>query len=305
MFSAVVEPVARFVVSGGLRVWSERFGDTRDPAVLLVMGTSAPGIGWPYELVLELVRGGRQVIRFDHRDTGYSDCVEFDTHPYTVADMAADALAVLDGHGVDAAHVVGASLGGVIGQWLAVHRADRVRSLTAVMSSPMGHDAGPAWARAVAGQPPAPGDLPPPTPGFLRHLAERAGMPQATRDETVAANVATWRVLNGDALPFDEDAARVFVAASYDRASAPAAALNHERAGRQLADDRRVPLSAITVPTLVVHGSTDPLLPVPHGRALAAQVPNACLRVVSGMGHGFFSPGLPRRVAEIVGEHLG
>ena len=194
----------KFVTSGEMRLWTERSDPSPDDsAVLLIMGTSAQGIGWPGELVYTLVAGGRQVIRFDHRDTGRSTCVDFATQPYVLADMAADALAVLDGHHVPAAHIAGASLGGAIAQWLAVHRTERVLTLTAIMTGPLGHDAGPAWARALAGQDPDPGDLPPPSPRLLRHLAERAAIPQTTREEQVTAGLETWHVLNGDALPFD------------------------------------------------------------------------------------------------------
>ena len=115
----------RFIASGDLRLWTERFGDPRDPAVLLIMGTSAQGIGWPDEMVNALVEGGHQVVRFDHRDTGRSDCVDFATHPYTLADMAADSVAVLDGHEIAVAHIVGASVSGTIGQLLAVHHPER------------------------------------------------------------------------------------------------------------------------------------------------------------------------------------
>lgn len=293
-----------FVTSNSVRLWSERFGDPENPAVLLIMGTSTPGMGWPEELIQVLVDAGLQVLRFDHRDTGRSTCVDFATHPYGVAEMAEDALAVLDGHGIDAAHVVGASLGGAIAQWLAVHRPERVLSLSAIMSAPMGHDSGPAWARAFAGQPPDPNDLPPPSPAFLRHLQEKAGMPQSTRDEVLAANVETWRVLNGDALPFDEEAARRLVADSYDQAADPSAAINHDQAGRRMTDDRRAPLSRITAPTLVVHGTADPLLPQAYGEALAAQIPHARLHKIEGMGHGFFSPGLPARVGRVLADHI-
>jgi pimeloyl-ACP methyl ester carboxylesterase len=234
----------KFIASGEVRLWAERFGSPDDPAVLLIMGTSAQGIGWPDELVGALVAGGRQVIRFDHRDTGRSTCMDFATRPYALADMAADAVAVLDGHHVAAAHIAGASLGGAIGQWLAAHRPERVLTLTAIMTGPLGHDAGPAWARALAGQDRDPGDLPPPSPRFLRHLAERAAMPQATREQRVTAGIETWRVLNGDALPFDEPAA-----------------------------------------------------------PLATQIPRARLEIVPGMGHGFFSPGLPRHVGQIILDH--
>jgi pimeloyl-ACP methyl ester carboxylesterase len=290
----------KFVTSGDLRLWTQRTGNHGDPAVLLIMGTSAQGIGWPDELVDVLVAGGRQVIRFDHRDTGRSACVDFAAQPYALADMAADAVAVLDGHGIGAAHVAGTSLGGAIAQWLAVYRPGRVISLTPIMTGPMGHNAGPAWARALAGKDPDPGDLPPPAPQFLRHLAERAARPQTTREQQLAAAVETWRVVNGDALPFDEPAARRFVEASYDRAADFAAAANHDLAARQMTPDRLAPLSKITAPTLVIHGTADPLRPLPHGQALAAQIPQARLETVPGMGHGLFSPRLPSRIGESI-----
>lgn len=190
-----------------------------------------------------------------------------------------------------------------IGQWLVLHRPGRLLTLTAIMTGPLGHDAGPAWARALAGREPDPDDLPPPSPRFLHHLAERAAMPQTTREERVTAELDTWRVLNGDALSFDEPAARRFVETSYDRATDFAAAVNHDRAGRQMTTDRLTSLSKITAPVLVIHGTDDPLRPLPHGQALAAQIPHARLEVVPGMGHGFFSPGLPRHVGTLILDH--
>jgi pimeloyl-ACP methyl ester carboxylesterase len=299
----VIKGHVAFVESGALRLWTERFGDAGDPVVLLIMGTSAQGIGWPDELVEALVNGGRQVLRFDHRDTGESDCVDFAAHPYTLSDMAADALAVLNGHDVPAAHIAGASLGGRIGQLLAVHHPARVLTLTAIMTSPMGHDAGPAWARALAGQLADPSDLPPPAPQFLRHLAWRAGAPPGSRDDRIAANVETWRVLNAAALPFDAQAARQLVEASYVRERDHGAPLHHDLAGRQMTAGRLAPLSAISAPTLVIHGTDDPLLPPAHGRALAALVPGAQFEPIPGMGHGFFSPGLPSRIGQLILEH--
>lgn len=143
-------------------------------------------------------------------------------------------------------------------------------------------------------------DLEPPVPlGYLENLTRRqakglperlgndnaAGrvngrsVPQSTRDEHIAANLETWRVLNGDVLPFDEAAARRFVEASHDRASDPAAATNHDLAARQMTADRLVSLSSVKAPTLVVHGSEDPLRPLAHGQALAAEIPTrACGR---------------------------
>lgn len=300
----VINGESAFVTnSQGLRLWTERFGDPADPVVLLIMGTSAQGIGWPDELVEILAEGGRQVIRFDHRDTGQSDCVDFAKAPYTIGDMARDALAVLDGYQVAAAHLAGASLGGRIAQLLAVHHRDRVRTLTAIMTSPLGYQAGPAWARAMAGQPPEPGDLPAPAPEFLRHVAAMAAAPPATHSDRVAASMETWRILNGTALPFDADAARCQVEASIARARDIRAAAQHDLAGRQMTPERQAPLSRITAPTLVIHGTSDPLLPLPNGQALAALIPGARFEAVPGMGHGFFSPGITAQVARLILAH--
>jgi pimeloyl-ACP methyl ester carboxylesterase len=300
----VIKGKTAFVTnSQGLRLWTESFGDPTDPVVLLIMGTAAQAIGWPDELVETLTGHGKQVIRFDHRDTGQSDCVDFAAAPYTIGDMAGDALSVLDGHQVTAAHIAGASLGGAIGQLLAVHYPDRVRTLTAIMTSPMGYEAGPAWARALAGQPPEPGDLPAPAPEFLRHVAAMASSPPTTPEERVAANVETWRILNGTTLPFDADAARRHVEASIARARDFQAATHHDLAGRPMIPERQAPLSSITVPTLVVHGTSDPLLPLPHGQALATLIPGAGFEAVPGMGHGFFSPGIPAQVGRLILDH--
>lgn len=303
IFAPMDSIVEKFVPSGELRLWSERFGDEGDPAVLLVMGTAAQGIGWPDEFVETLVKGGRQVVRYDHRDTGRSSAVDFAERPYTLADMAADATAVLDGHGIAAAHLVGASLGGMIVQWLGAHRPERVRTLTVIMSGPLDDDARGTLARAVAGEAPRPGDLPLPEPSLLRHLAGRARSAPATYEERVAAALETWRVLHGGILPFDEDAARRDVELSLERDPGQATAANHDLAATRMTADRLVPLSSITAPALVVHGTADPLRPLPHGEAVAERIPGARLRAVPGMGHGFYSPGLPRSIAGIVLEH--
>ena len=203
------------------------------------------------------------------------------------------AFGVLDGHGLDSAHVAGSSLGGVIAQWLGVHAPDRVRSLTVMSSLPMGHDPRPAWTRALAGEPADPDDLPPPAPAFLAHLA--AGLPPG-----VESDVALFRVFNGPVRPFDEPAARAMLELALSRATDPAAAANHNRAVWMDAPDLHAPLSSITAPTTVVHGDQDPICPLGYGEALAASIPGAWLRVVPGMGHVMTSPGLPEEVADLI-----
>lgn len=289
--------------AGDLQLWTERCGRQGRPPIVLIMGTSASAIGWPEELVEALVEGGREVVRFDHRDTGRSSCVDFHRHPYTVADMAADTVAVLDAYGIERAHLVGASLGGTIAQWLAVHRPERVLSLTAMMTGPMGHDDRAAAVRALGGQRPEVGELPAPAPEWLDHLRVMIQAGPVGREQQLALAVRTWRVLNGQELPFDEPAARAYVEAEYERSRNPAAAANHDLAARAMTPDRRVPLSTIAAPTLVIHGTADPLRPLAHGQSVAAQIPNARFQPVQGMGHGFFSPQLPACLARLILDH--
>jgi pimeloyl-ACP methyl ester carboxylesterase len=283
----------RFVPSGRLRLWTDRAGNPDHPAVLLIAGSAAQGITSPDPLVARLVDRGVQVIRFDHRDTGRSSIVDFDTHPYAIADLAADCLAVLDGYGLSAAHLAGMSMGGMIAQWLAVHEPARVRSLTLISTSPMGYDPGPAWTRAWAGEPPAEEDLPHPAPQLLAHWA--AGPPPG-----VETDMVLFRIFNGPVRPFDEPAARAVLQRAWSRATDPAAAAHHDRAGRAFAPDRLAPLSSITAPTTIVHGDQDPMFPLGHGEALAAAIPGADLHVVPGMGHVLFSPGLDREIAGLI-----
>jgi pimeloyl-ACP methyl ester carboxylesterase len=289
----MVDAQERFVASGPLRLWTERFGDPERPAVLLIAGAAAQSVSWPDALVGRLVDRGVQVIRFDHRDTGRSSIVDFDAHPYTIGDMARDCLAVLDGYGLDSAHIAGASLGGMIAQWLGVHASDRVRSLTVMSSTPMGHDPRPAWARAKAGQPADPDDLPPPSPAYQAHQA--AGLPPG-----VESDVALFRVFNGPVRPFDEAAARAELELALSRATNPAAAANHFRAMWIDEPGLHAPLSSITAPTAIVHGDQDPIHPLPHGEALAAAIPGAVLHVVPGMGHVMTSPGLAEEIADLI-----
>jgi pimeloyl-ACP methyl ester carboxylesterase len=283
----------RYVDAGPLRIWTERAGDPGRPAVLMVMGSAAQGISCPDALVARLVERGVQVIRFDHRDTGRSGVVDFDASPYTIGDLARDCVAVLDGLGLAAAHVAGTSLGGMIAQWLGVHAPDRVRSLTVISSSPMGHDPRAAWSRALAGEPADPADLPPPAPAFLAHVT--AGPPPG-----VESDVELFRVFNGPVRPFDEAATRAMLELARSRAADPAAAANHSRAVWRDAPDLLAPLSSITAPTTIVHGDQDPVYPLGHGEALAAAIPGAVLRVVPGMGHVLNSPGLPEEIADLI-----
>jgi pimeloyl-ACP methyl ester carboxylesterase len=272
-----------FVESRALRLWAERFGDPVDPPVLLISGSMAQGINWPDALVDRLVAGGRQVIRYDHRDTGQSDSVDFDAKPYTLADLAWDALAVLDGFGIEAAHLVGASMGGILAQGLASLQPERVLTVTALGSTSIED-----W-----------DDLPPPDEAFLRKLKDAESLPRETAEQRVEADLVNYEAMNGTELPFDRAVARDVAERYFARAKDWTKAANHHRARGERPDH----LPVITAPTLVIAGTADPIFAVAHSAAIAARIPGARLVEVPGMGHHLYSPGLPEQVADLILEH--
>jgi pimeloyl-ACP methyl ester carboxylesterase len=293
----------RRVQSNGIELWTESFGDPKDPAILLVMGASAQGIGWPDELVEQLVAGGHHVIRYDHRDTGQSTCFDFQKNPYTMADMAADALGVLDAYGIASAHLVGASMGGMISQLAGILHPERVRTLTLMMSTPLRSTTMETIRRSSQGEAPVEAPLPPPAPSVIElHLAA-ASKPPVTREDHIEFQMRMLRVLTGSAAPFEEQALQRRVERMIDRASNPAAAMNHglvPSATREQAEA----LEHLRVPTLVIHGTDDPILPPPHGEALARTIPGARLLMLKGLGHEFPRP-LLGEMARAILTHTG
>ncbi|MFJ5779055.1 alpha/beta fold hydrolase [Streptomyces sp. NPDC093094] len=274
----------RYVRAGDVELWAEEFGHPDRPVVLLVMGAQAQGIQWNDGIVRRLVDGGLRVVRYDHRDTGRSSVVDFAARPYTIADMASDALAVLDAFETGRAHLVGASLGGIIAQRLAVSHPHRVLTLTSLSSQPLGTDTAGAVQRALEGVPALPGQLPPPSAELLTALMSTLPDPEAGPEDHLAARLPLWRVLHGPVLPFDEDEYRAMERRVHERARDLRAGLHHTLAGAA-GSGATAELSSVTAPALVLHGTEDPMFPPPHAEATAAALPRARLVMVEGMGH--------------------
>ncbi len=248
--------------------------------LLLVMGIGAQLIFWDDALVDRFVAGGFQVIRFDHRDIGLSTRLDhlpvprparvmgrsllglkIDA-PYTLSDMAHDVIGLLDHLGIDRAHVVGMSMGGMVAQHLAIEHPHRVRSLTSIMSTP-------AYGVGAA------------TPAAGQALLSR---PASTREGAVERSLGISTVIGSPAYRRDEDWIREAVGIAWDRSNDPVGA-TRQLAAVVLSPDRRPALTDLTVPTLVVHGEVDPLIQVDGGRETAAAIPAAELMVLPGMGH--------------------
>jgi pimeloyl-ACP methyl ester carboxylesterase len=284
----------RTVRANGIEIWCEDFGRPGDPPLLLVMGAGGQGILWPDAFCQALADGGRRVIRYDNRDTGQSTCFDFAQAPYTLSDMARDALGLLDAFEIERADVVGASMGGMIVQTLALEHSARVRTLTSIMSTPLAA----SIMKAMLGQA-DPGALPGPDPKVMAVAMSRAGNPPRTDEERIEVAVAMWRALAGSGEAFDEAAVRAREARILARARNIDAAQNHQLAIAASAD-RDAALRGLRVPALVIHGVDDPILPLAHGRATAERIPGAKLVEIEGMGHDFPAHAQKRIVEEIL-----
>jgi pimeloyl-ACP methyl ester carboxylesterase len=258
----------RMIEANGVELCTEAFGDPGDPPILLIHGTGASMLWWEEDFCRMLAGDGRHVIRYDHRDTGRSVSYEPGRPEYTGADLTADAAGVLDGFGISAAHLVGVSAGGGIAQEIALDSADRVLSLTLISTSP-----------ATRGD----RDLPPPTPDFSRFVAA-AEADWSGPDSVIDYLVDYWRILAGGERAVDERRLRELVRRDVERARDFAAVQNHDLMSHGEGSPR--PLSSITAPTLVIHGTADPMFPLEHGRALAEEIPGARLLALEGAGHG-------------------
>jgi pimeloyl-ACP methyl ester carboxylesterase len=266
----------------GISIEYETHGAPDGEPLLLIMGLGAQLTRWPPGLIDKLVAKGFRVIRFDNRDVGLSqkfagaptieDVVGALTRgdkpniPYTMDDMAADAIGVLDHFGIRRAHVAGASMGGMIGQLVAADYPERVRSFTAIFTT--------------TGNP----SLPPAKPEAMAVLTTRAPDPNANIEAYLDQMVKNAYTIGSPQYPPDEKLLRERLLADVRRSYEPLGV------ARQLAavvacGDRRPRAAKITAPTVVLHGEADPLVPVEGGRDLAATIPGAELRLIAGMGH--------------------
>ena len=276
-----------YATANGIRLAYETFGDPKDRPLILIMGLASQMLIWDEEFCGQLAERGHFVVRFDNRDVGLSDrCHELGrpsllraafaayrgrpvTTAYSLDDMAADTVGLMSALGIDRAHIMGASMGGMIGQAIAIRYPERVLSLTSALSS--------------TGNP----SLPWPTWWAAKVVFRRA---PRTKEEYVDYSVQLWRTIGSPGYPFDEAHIRQRSERMFERGLAGSGSL------RQLVailhhGDRCPQLAQLTLPTLVIHGLEDPLVPVEGGRDTAQSIPGAQLMLLEGVGHT-----LPREI---------
>ncbi len=258
------------ITANGVDLCVQTFGHVADPTVLLISGAASTMEIWPEPFCRELAARDRHVVRYDLRDAGESVTYPPGQPPYTVLDLADDAVALLDGLDVDRADVVGLSMGGAIGQLMALRHPDRVSALTLVasfLSLPSEHKY----------------DL----PGMSEEVAtELVAVLQPNWDDAESVLdylVESERRVAARSAPFDEEGMRATMRTVVARSRDVRALTNHF--DQPEADVTGLRARDIEVPTVVVHGDEDPLRPLPHGEALAAEIPGARLVVLPGVGH--------------------
>ncbi len=272
----------------------QTFGDPDDEPLLLVMGLGGPMTWWDTELCVMLAEAGFYVVRYDNRDTGRSTRIPARVRrshlvrafggrkvraPYSMSDLAGDAVALMDHLGLESAHVAGISMGGMIAQTVAIEHPKRVRSLSSIMST--------TGKRSVGWQDPRliPALIAPRKPG---------------RESYVATSVAFWDVIGSPGYPADRDRLATRAGETFDRGYSASGVMRQMLAILQQ-PDRTHRLRSLRVPALVVHGMADKMVHVSGGRSTAAAIPGAELVLIEGMGHDLPPTVWPRIVEAVVG----
>ena len=262
----------RIIDANGVDLCVDTAGDAADPAILLIGGMGSSMDWWEEEFCQRLAAGGRFVIRYDHRDTGRSVSYPAGAPGYTGADLATDAVGVLDALGRRSAHLAGISMGGALAQQVALAHPERVDSLVLISTSP-----------AVPGGP-GRANLPPMSEELRAYFAAEVPPPDWTERTAVIDYIVDYERRLEAAEYFDEAHVRALVERIVDRTNDMAAsAVNHARAEEgELVRGR---LAEIAAPALVIHGTADPMFPYGHGEALARGIPHAELLPLEGVGH--------------------
>ena len=287
------------IYANGIRIEYETFGDPAGSPIILIMGLVTQMIGWPDRFCEMLSAWGHFVIRFDNRDVGLSSRLEHlgapdilkiiadhragtpVSAPYLLSDMAADTIGLMDGLGIEKAHLCGLSMGGMIAQLIAAHYPTRTLSLISMESSTSEED------------------LPEPTPEAMEAMVS---LPPVNREAFIDYTGWVYRAFAGGSAAYDEALQKELSARAYDRAFYPIA-FTRQMAAVIASGGRRELLGSVNIQSLVIHGTSDPLVPVEHGHDTATSIPGATLYAVNGLGHGMAYPQIWEEIVTVIVRH--
>ncbi len=276
---------------GDIVLWTETFGDSNNPAVLLIGGSGCQAIFWPEEFCKEIANNGFFVIRYDHRDTGLSSCIDYKKDPYSLDDLMKDAVGILDHLCVSKAHLVGFSMGGYIVQLLSIYFPKRVLSVTSLASTCDNSSMHAAFKNKNTTD----FKLPPPTKAFIKmYLSDACDI----KDRIDAA-----KILNGGHCDFNEAYYVEYAKQVIKRSRPLKTSSNHSRASGASILDRSALLKNVMIPYLIIHGDSDPAFPLEHAKFMKNVLPKATLAIIEGMGHSL-NPLFHQQLLRLIIEHL-
>lgn len=280
-----MEPRERFITSGAVELCTESFGHAGNTPLVLIMGATASMVWWDAEFCQGLADKGFYVIRYDNRDVGKSTTYPSGEPPYSTLDMADDVLAVMDGYGFDAAHLVGMSLGGMLAQIVAIRNPERVKTLTLIASG--------IWDDRP--------ELPTIDPAVLEYHVLAGTLDWKDEEKVIDYLVGGWRILNGSRHPFDEQRTFQLAQAEVERAPNLLSMFNHS----MLAGGEELYGLAgqIQAPALIIHGTEDKVLPFEHALEMNKTIPHSTLLELKGAGHEIH-PNDWKMIIEAMAEHV-
>lgn len=265
-----------FIKNYNLELCIQTFGRKDDPIVLLIYGAAGQGILWDITLCESLAKEGYFVVRFDNRDTGKSSGIDYDLNPYNLKNMAEDLLIILDYFKAAKAHIIGSSMGGYIAQNLAIYYPERILTLTLMMTTinslPL---------RGVRGL----CNLPGPNTMLIKQISELYQAPRLTFDDKIQTLIKTWELFNGNQAKFPSQEWHPLAIESYERAKSKNAVRNHRLAVLNSPANRSHELQNLNIPTLIIHGENDQIIPAAHAYYNKDIIKNSKLLIIDKMGH--------------------
>lgn len=297
LFSAFSFATTKIVQNNDIQLWSESFGNPKNPPVLLISGAGAQCILWPDAFCKMLAKQGFFVIRYDNRDVGFSSKVDYSKNPYSITDLTQDAIAVLNTYHLEKAHIVGFSMGGEIAQFLGAYHPEHVLSLTLVATST---DMEPGFLAFKGIHDPK--RLSGPAAEYVKWANRPVNPKEQSLKEKINDFLYSFRLLNGTETPFDEKLYRQIAKLNFKRGQDNNPYLNHANAMNASFSEHRKAIHRIHSPTLILHGTADPIFGKDHADALNKGISNSKLVMIQGMGHTL-SPKFYDEIVPLIKAH--